>query len=136
MLHYMMSPTSEAVQVSSAIFRAMNDDVVKAGRTFVLVFLPIELDFARMKDNLVYREQWRTLVHAACPRGAICLDLLDDFTKSGSNDRDRGFDGTHYGPKTNKFIAEVIARRLNRLGIMTLSEAANDLSAGHGQQRQ
>ena len=139
LLNHLKDQASEALQVSSAIFRAMNEDAGRNGRRFVLVFLPMESDLPRLKTDRRYHEQWQAMVSAACSLGMVCVDLSDNLAALSDSDLDRGFDGTHYGTRTNRFIGETIARGLRNNGVFAesvVTAPARRQFAGHLDQTQ
>lgn len=108
----MMRPGSEAFDVTKAIFWQMDDDQLQDGGKFVLVFLPLESELPRLAGDTDYRRRWRAAVDAMCGKKLACIDLARYLPELPASDIDRGYDGTHYGPVTNRLIGEFIAREL------------------------
>ena len=48
-------------------------------------------------------------------RSLEVMDLSEDLMRVPMDQLDRGYDGTHYGPKANKLIAESIKKYLDHL---------------------
>jgi len=111
-------PDSEAFQVSRAIFAAMNDEVKQDGNRFVLVFLPSHYDLWLVEHYASYRTNWAQMVSLSCRPDLICIDLLADMQSLPEDQLDSGYDGTHYGPKANELIAELIRHRLELEGVL------------------
>lgn len=106
------SPGSEAMQVSKKIFEAMNDDLKNAGKQFLLVILPTHNDLERLKQDTSYRHAWGEMVAAICHDDILCTDLSTDLLRQNDDDLDKGYDGTHYGPKANYIISKLIKSQL------------------------
>jgi hypothetical protein len=104
----LMKPGSEALRVSRAIFREISGDVRRRGRRFLLVFLPLDREVARSRDDAQFRRRWRSMLEFACPGEPACLDLLPGLAGLAPRELDRGL-GSHYGPRANRAIARLIA---------------------------
>src|SRR6185503_7854205 len=109
-----LEPGSEAVAVSSGIARAMHDEARAHGARFLQILLPSELDLGRLQRRDAYREQWQAIAAAVGGVGVACVDLADALLAAPADRIDRGFDGTHHGPRANGLIADAIARALAR----------------------
>jgi lysophospholipase L1-like esterase len=107
-----LEPGSEAVAVSGGIARAMHDEARAHGARFLQVLLPSELDLGRLQRRDAYREQWQSIAAAVGGAGVDCVDLADTLLAAPAELLDRGFDGTHHGPRANRLIAEAVARAL------------------------
>jgi len=94
-------PEGEAVQVSRAMFRAMQQKAAADGARFVLAVMPIE-DRWRSGPGLA---EWRALVSSVCPPESTCVDLVDLMNRIPVSDIDYAFDGAHFGPSMNRRIA-------------------------------
>jgi hypothetical protein len=116
----MLYPDSEALLVSEKIFEVMNDEVKREGKDFILVILPWQSDLKLIEQDAVYRKHWRAMVSSSCQD--MCIDLSIDFQQSPPDILDKGYDGTHYGPKANRLIAESIWEYLEVEGLL---EATN-----------
>jgi hypothetical protein len=95
----------------------MKNEVVNDGNDFILVFLPTRTDLKKLKRNYFYRRIWQSMVSSICEGDFICIDLSDELRKLPVEELDAGYDGTHYGPKTNRLIAEKIGQQLELEGI-------------------
>ncbi len=111
-------PDSEAFQVSRAIFAAMNDEAKLDGNRFVLVFLPSLHDLWLVERHASDRSNWAQMVSVSCRLDLICIDLLAEIQSLPEDQLDSGYDGTHYGPKANELIAELIRHRLELEGVL------------------
>ncbi len=107
-----LEPGSEAVAVSGRIARAMHDEARAHGARFLQILLPSELDLGRLRRRPAYREQWHALAAAVSGVGVDCVDLAETLLAPPAEVVDRGFDGTHHGPRANRLIAEAVARAL------------------------
>ena len=58
------------------------------------------------------------MVAAICERGMPCIDLLEPLLRTPPADWDLGYDGTHYGPKTNRIIATLVQEQLLNRGVL------------------
>ena len=109
-----LEPGSEAATVSGRIARAMRDDAAERGARFLLVLLPSERDLKRLRRSGAERNAWQTIVAALSTYDVPSIDLAPDLIAAPADRIDRGFDGTHHGPRTNALIADAVARALPR----------------------
>jgi hypothetical protein len=109
-----LAPDSEAVAVTVGIAARMRHDAAVAGARFVLVLLPSERDVKQLRRSASYRAQWRAIAERFARAGVPPVDLAPDFLAAPPEQLDRGFDGTHHGPRSNRMIAEAIGRALDR----------------------
>lgn len=123
LINSLPDPDSEASRVSGAIFAAMNDEVSQDGNRFVLVFLPSLYDLWLAEHHASYRSDWAQMVSESCQQDLLCIDLLADMRSLPEDQLDSGYDGTHYGPKANQLIAELIRHRLELEGVVAEREA-------------
>jgi hypothetical protein len=105
-------PDSEAMQVTKRIFETMNAEVKKDGNIFALIFLPVRGDIDRLKRSSSFQDEWDRSISSICENDLFCIDLTKDLMGMPESDWDNGYDGTHFGPKTNRYIAESIKRYL------------------------
>jgi hypothetical protein len=111
----LMAPGSEALEVSRAIFLAMQADEAKLGAKFGLLILPTEFE---LKDSFNDSfGKWRAMVDYICSGLRHCMDLAPELLKIPQHDRDRGYDGGHHGPIVNRHIAEAVHSELTRRGL-------------------
>jgi hypothetical protein len=103
---------SEALQISKKIFETMNDYVKQDGNEFILIVLPTRNDLYKLERSKSYGVDWKRMVSYICMDGLNCIDLSTDLMSMPESHLDGGYDGTHYGPKTNRYIAESIKRFL------------------------
>jgi hypothetical protein len=109
-----LEPGSEAVTVSGRIARAMRDDAAERGARFLLVLLPSERDLKRLRRSNAERTAWESIVAGLSRYEVPYLDLAPDLIAAPADRIDRGFDGTHHGPRTNALVADAVARALAR----------------------
>jgi hypothetical protein len=103
----------EAVRVVRAIFAAMRDDAATRGKTFLLAVLPDPHELGRMRKDARRMKEWNAMLAVMCD-GVRCVDVAGPLRSAAQAEIDRGYDGTHYGPRTNRLIAGVIASALPR----------------------
>jgi len=104
----LMSPDSEALQVSKKIIDNMNQDVKNEGGQLTVVVLPTIWDIYDYWWIPEFKQKWKNMVSYVCSEEIDCVDLMVDFKKIPTDRLDTGYDQTHYGPETNRFIAELI----------------------------
>ena len=104
---------SEATQLSKGVFRSMKMDAMNNGKTFLLVFIPTLVDIKKYRSNPTFRRQWTALISYTCPDLNNCIDLMSPLIELPPDEIDSGYDGTHYGPKTNEAVAEILWKALN-----------------------
>jgi hypothetical protein len=109
----LMNPRSEALQVSRRIFEAMNREVEKEGKKFVLFLLPVKRDVSNYKTDVSSKKQWDEMSTFLKTADLVCVDLMKDYLTVPDDryDSDYGFKG-HYGPKANRVIAELVKNHL------------------------
>ena len=108
----LMEPDSEAIEVSRMIFDAMAREVRETGAEFSLAILPVGGDTRDFADSREFRFRWNTMIKAVCVQDFHCLDLMPKFQAMGHSALDKGYDGHHYGPRTNRFIAGLLGEHL------------------------
>jgi hypothetical protein len=106
-----LEPGSEAVQLIARMAQAMRDEAAARNADFLLVLLPSERDLAHLRRG-GYLDRWRAIAAALAHDGVECLDLADDLLAAPDGTLDRGFDGTHHGPRTNARVATAVGRTL------------------------
>jgi hypothetical protein len=108
-------------KIATAIFRELQSTSAAAGRTLVLVYLPVKEDYQIRKPGM-----WRTFVRkTAAQEGVLLIDLLDDIQKLDEKEikplfigeRDLAYIGAagHYTPKGNALVAKMLYERLRKL---------------------
>ena len=115
-----MNPDSEAMGVFRKILQEMKTETKRDGKKFVLVYLPYEDDLLQYKQNPSYRSQYSTMKSVIATEGIASIDLMKYFLKNGF---DRGYDGTHYGPKTNKMISDALWDNFKKLKLVPAQKA-------------
>ncbi len=107
-----MALDSEAMRVSRAIFAAMRAEAEARGKRFVLGVLPDESELNAIESDPAAAANWRDVVARLRADGLECLDLAGALTAVPSASRDRGWDGSHYGPTMNAAIAGAVSTHL------------------------
>jgi hypothetical protein len=106
-----MNTDSESVQVTKKIVEAMDEEVREDGGEFSLIILPSIWDINFYSSDPDFKKKWNEMVFEICSARINCLDLMKDFQKIPVESFDTGYDGTHYGPKTNSLIADFIRQK-------------------------
>lgn len=104
-----MNPQGEALQVSRALFAAIQGEVQADGAQFRLLILPAKQKWREMP----HADTWEKMVSFVCADGIACIDLLDELERVPVDEIDYAYDGAHYGPGTNARIACVIGALLD-----------------------
>ena len=112
----LFQPESEALLVSQKIFAAMNEEVKAEGKDFVLIILPRDDDLNRMNQDDSFAQMWERMTMSTCSSSFTCIDLSEAMSKLPVSELDQGYDGSHYGPRTNRLIAELIEKKLRLAG--------------------
>jgi hypothetical protein len=114
----LLAAGSEASTVSLAIFKQMREYAEAADAEFVLVILPpartVE-QFARGRGD---RGPWAAWSSFFCNDDFACFDLTRELFELREDESDRGYDGTHFGPRTNRIIARALHARLLDAGLV------------------
>ena len=117
-LYARLHAESEAVQVTQRIFDAMADEVEREGARFVLVYLPSRRDLDSLQSSDSYAASWKRIVESTCAAGFLCLDLSPALLEAPAESLDVGYEGSHYGPRANRLIADLVGRYLNEQGLV------------------
>jgi len=104
----------EGFEVSRRILQAASDEAAASGRRFVVAVLPVERDLAVQPKLEKARVRWNHIVTSIRERGLETIDLAPALSEVPAAERDAGYDGTHYGPKMSRAIAQAIADALGR----------------------
>ena len=56
---------------------------------------------------------WDRMADDLCADLDECFDVMPEMQIISSQDLDKGYDGSHYGPSTNKWIAELIQAKID-----------------------
>jgi hypothetical protein len=110
-----LAPDGEAVAVTTRIAASMCAESAARGASFLLLLLPSERDLGHLRRRAAYREQWEAIAAAFTRAGVPTIDLATDLLAAPAEDLDRGYDGTHHGPRANHLIAAAVARALTTL---------------------
>ncbi|OGX48749.1 MAG: hypothetical protein A2243_06835 [Omnitrophica WOR_2 bacterium RIFOXYA2_FULL_38_17] len=105
-----MRPDSEAFKITKAIFDKVNEEAKKTGKTFILTILPDKANIQEYKSDKEYARKWDMMALKMCGPDIKCLDLMKVFKDLPESSFDRSYDGSHFGKRTNKVIAEEIRR--------------------------
>lgn len=103
-----MNSDSEAVLITKKIVEAMDGEVREQGSRFTLVFLPIPWEIKNYSEDKYFEKRWQKMVSFICEQQIHCIDLMGNFQKVPLDRLDSGYDGSHYGPASNKLIADFI----------------------------
>lgn len=106
-----MDPHSEAQTVTKGIIEEMAREVQSEGAKFSLIILPTDSDIRKYKTEDSYKKSWDEMTAFICSGEIVCYDVMEDFSHLSIEQLDTGYDGTHYGPKTNERIADLIIEK-------------------------
>jgi len=101
----------EAMSVTKAIIRIMANQVESTGARFSLIILPTNEDIYRYLEYDSYKESWEDMHSYLCKDLDYCYGFMENLIED-EDLIDSGYDGTHYGPITNKIIADIILRKV------------------------
>ena len=105
-------PGSEAMRLVKKIFAAMDLEVKNKAAKFSLFVLPTYSDIKKYSGNREYKLAWDQMSASLCVGLNECFDLMSDLQSVSEQDLDKGYDGSHYGPSTNRRIAQFIRSRI------------------------
>lgn len=112
----------EAVRISKKIFQAVSREAQQEGRQFILVFFPPPRELLRnYRISPLLRRYWKELVPFICEGDFPCIDLMGDFLLLRESQLDIAYDGEHYGPAVNRFIAELLWENLKKTGSLQIN---------------
>ena len=117
-LYGRLDSDSEAVQVTRRIFEAMAQEVDREGARFVLVYLPSRKDLKLLRSSSDYAANWKRIFTSTCNRGFPCIDLSPAFLDAPTQTLDTGYEGSHYGARTSRLIADRVRRALEDQGLV------------------
>jgi hypothetical protein len=112
-LHGLRKPGSEALSVSRAIFRRMQDEASAESHTFKLLILPALSDLQEFARDERRVADWQAMVEFVCEGIRNCIDLGPALRVVPLRDFDSGYDGTHFGPRANRVIAKAVLKSLD-----------------------
>jgi len=132
--------------VVAGVFESLRELHRRRGSTLVLVYLPMQADYAEVRDT----DAWRTFIRDEAQRAEIAfVDLVDDlrtipshelgsyFIKAGESTYGRG-EG-HYTVRGNDFIARALYRKLVAIEAVAArlerASAASGALPGNGDRR-
>ncbi len=107
----LMNADSESVQITKKITETMAKEVEEDGGAFTLIVLPTIWDIHYYRSDPDFKHKWNVMVSEVCTYQISCLDIMKDFQALPIEFFDTGYDQTHYGPKTNSLIADIILRK-------------------------
>ena len=114
--HGLRKPGSEALSVSRAIFRRMQDEASADSRKFKVLVLPALSDLQNFDRDERYLAEWQAMVNFVCDGVRNCVDLAPDLRAVPLEEFDSGYDDTHFGPRANRLIAVTILKALEPPG--------------------
>jgi hypothetical protein len=103
---------SEAVNLDRGIFLAAKKQAQDDHAEFCLVLLPTTRDLDAIRRLSRYHPRWNEIAQSMRQAGLKVVDLLPDFLKLKEGDLDTGYDGSHYGPKADALIAQMLAGKI------------------------
>jgi hypothetical protein len=111
-------PQSEAQRVTREIFRSMNRQVEADGKRFLLVTLPLTSELEEVDEDNAIAERHQGICTSMLDTGVGCLNLLEGLRDTPPSDLDLAYDGSHFGPSTNRIIADLILDHLHEKGLL------------------
>jgi hypothetical protein len=96
------------MMITAEIVRAMRADVNGQNRQFFLALLPTERDLLSKGRDHPYWDQWERMVEHLCGQVGDCINLAEEMKDLPPDALDKGYDGTHFGPKTNAIISSIL----------------------------
>jgi hypothetical protein len=117
-----MNLHSEAMEIVRRIFKAVNSDTIKTQKTFILSLLPdpVLLSQIRADRNSPAHALWNERVQLFIQDGLHVVDLMPDLLDLPESKVDRGYDQSHYGPKTNRALAHLFKEKLEAFRIFQI----------------
>jgi len=109
---HLIHPESEAFLITKNIFKNINRESQQNGQDFYLVFLPSQPDLIKYKKGGLFHAKWDTMISSMCDSNIKCIDLMNRFTNLRSEQFDKAYDNSHYGPRMNQIIAKEISKYL------------------------
>lgn len=113
----LMEPGSEAMKLSRKMISEMSKEAEADGAKFLLFILPHHDDIGSFRGDSRFRKSWQRRVSYLCDGKIDTVDLMEELSSIPDSRFDTGYDGTHYGPESNRIIAGMIARSLKKRGI-------------------
>ena len=107
----LMNENSEAVQITKKIILNMAREVEAEGGKFTLIILPNIWENKLYSSKRKFRKKWNRMVSEVCSPDIICIDLMQDLEQVPEEKFDKAHDNLHYGPKSNRIIADIILKR-------------------------
>jgi hypothetical protein len=107
-------PQSEAQRVTREIFRSMDSQVEADGKQFLLVTLPLSWEL----EDKAFADRHERICKSVSDSGAGCLDLMESLHNISPNELDLTYDGSHFGPSSNRIIADLILDHLSEKGLL------------------
>jgi len=106
---------SEAMSVTHRIVLAMRLEISARGKRFILAFLPTERSLLSGQPRKRHWQRWEEMVTEFCEPDMICIDLAEGMRRASKDEIDKGYDGTHFGPRANRLIAKLIGKKLSTM---------------------
>ena len=111
-------PQSEAQRVTREIFRSMDRPVEADGKRFLLVTLPLTSELEELDEDNTIAERHEGICTSMGASDVGCLNLTESLRDMSPNELDLAYDGSHFGPSTNRIIADLILDHLNDKGLL------------------
>src|SRR5581483_3443023 len=105
---------SEAMQVTRRIFREARRRAQAKGKKMLLAVLPDPILLGQLRSHTVPErvDAWNDRLAQLHQDGMETADLLPRLLAATDNDLDRGYDGTHSGPKAKPLTAVLMSEHL------------------------
>jgi hypothetical protein len=117
---------SEGMLVTKRIVLTMRSEVTAMEKDFILAFLPTERSLLSGRPSDRYWQRWGEMVTDFCQPGMICIDLAQGMRQASRDEIDKGYDGTHFGPRASRLIAGLIGKKLGAIGTSGASKLESD----------
>lgn len=117
----LLDPRSEAFEVTRRIFRNAQKDVREHRGGFDLIVLPGPTLVGKLRGqpDAQARKAWDERIRILRADGLNPIDLLDDLLQLRPDQIDLGYDRSHYGPRANRLLADILRRKLTTTGVLS-----------------
>jgi len=115
---------SEAWRVTREIYAAAKASAEERGAKFILGVLPSHRNIRLARQDGSFQAHWKEMVQILEGSDLHVIDLLPMMSEAPIEQLDRGYDGTHYGPKASQLIADAVGLAIQAAVPETKSEIA------------